>query len=171
MGPNPPSLLCGEACVEGYLEQKITLPAPGTPSKHTGIPRSQENPAPSEPPVEICLGPYRGPRGGDVRTLGEIPAQPHCFSFHLWCLTDITSSPRFPTSVHWGKSLRTHLSLFLNFANIRTLGRPPHGLTSEVSVVGAHESLTTGYHGPSADLLHPGVCASLYLFDLTQMPD
>ena len=31
-------------------------------------------------------------------------------------------------------------------------------LTSEVSVVGAHMSLTLGYHGPSADLLYPGVC-------------
>ena len=32
-------------------------------------------------------------------------------------------------------------------------------------------SLLMGYHGPSADLPYPGVCASLYLFGLTQTPD
>jgi len=44
------------------------------------------------------------------------------------------------TPVHWGKPLHVF------------------GLTSEVSVVGAHMSLTMGYHGPSADLLCLGVC-------------
>jgi len=29
----------------------------------------------------------------DVRTLGEIPTQPHFSSFHLWSLTDSTSPP------------------------------------------------------------------------------
>jgi len=39
------------------------------------------------------------------------------------------------------------------------LGKSLHifGLTSEVSVVGAHMSLTMEYHCPSADLLYPGV--------------
>ena len=32
-------------------------------------------------------------------------------------------------------------------------------------------SMTMGYHGPSVDLLCPGVCASLYLFGLTPSPD
>ena len=32
------------------------------------------------------------------------------------------------------------------------------GLSSEVSVVRDHMSLTMGYDGPSADLLYPGVC-------------
>ena len=39
-------------------------------------------------------------------------------------------------------------------------------LTCHVSVVGAHMSLTMGYHGPSANLLYPGVCESLYLLGL-----
>ena len=34
-------------------------------------------------------------------------------------------------------------------------------LTCHVSVVGAHMSLTMGYHGPSANLLYPGVCERL----------
>ena len=45
------------------------------------------------------------------------------------------------------------------------------GLASAVSVVEAHMSLTMGYHGPSDDLLYPGVSASLYLFGLTQTSD
>ena len=57
------------------------------------------------------------------------------------------------TSVHWGRPLHVF------------------GLASEVSVLGTRMSLTMGYHGPSADLLYPGVCASLYLFGLTQTPD
>jgi len=32
------------------------------------------------------------------------------------------------------------------------------GLTSEVSVVRAHMSLTMGYLGPSADLFYSGLC-------------
>ena len=48
---------------------------------------------------------------------------------------------------------------------------PEIGLTSELSVVGASMSITTGYHGPSANLLCPGVCAGLYLFGLTQISD
>ena len=54
------------------------------------------------------------------------------------CLSPLT----LLTSVHWGR----HLHVF--------------GLTSEVTVVGAPIILTMGYHGPPADLLYPGVCAS-----------
>jgi hypothetical protein len=56
------------------------------------------------------------------------------------------------TSVHWGKPLHAF------------------GLTSEVSVVRARVSLTMGYHGPSADLLYPGVRASKILW-ITSTPD
>ena len=75
--------------------------------------------------------------------------------------------------VHWGKPLRIHVSLFYKSTDIRTLGEVStfFYLTSEVSVFGAHTSLTMGYHGPSADLLYPGVCVSLYLFGLTHAPD
>jgi len=64
-------------------------------------------------------------------------------------------------------ALILQLSLSPNFADIRTLGETStcFGLTSEVSVVGAHMSLTMGYHGPSADLLYTGVCERVPLWD------
>ena len=65
-----------------------------------------------------------------------------CAAQECWELKDLfTFLSPLPllTSLHWGKPL--HGS----------------GLTCEESVVGVHMSLTTGYHGPSADLLYPGV--------------
>ena len=57
----------------------------------------------------------------------------------------------------WG----TPVGLLLR-RNARERSRHLHvfGLTSEVSVVGTHMSLTMGYHGPSADLLYSGVCVT-----------
>ena len=69
------------------------------------------------------------------------PPRMNVFSILLTSVLEVRVSPsNLLTSVHWGKPLHVF------------------GLTPEVSVVGAHMSLTMGYHyGPSADLLVP-VC-------------
>ena len=42
-------------------------------SWNTGVPRSYETPPSKDPTVVLCLGPYKGPRGGALFLMSEVP--------------------------------------------------------------------------------------------------